>query len=193
MRHTFFGNLPGRFEGSASRLLLRGIFLWVLAVVPLTVGLVATFASIDWTTLGESRRPRQRSAVDLADRQRYRRRDPLPGPDPDLARAVAADSLPDLSRHVSAVVGIGPALRRHRRHLASCRTGQIFGIYLRFFWYAFLLTLAGIVVGFDRRRSWSAPSSARTSPSSARFSPPRPRSACTWRWRSAIRPSIRRP
>src|SRR5262245_37469135 len=49
MRNTFFGNLPGRFEGSASQLFLRGILLWVLLMVPLTVGAVASLGSIDWS------------------------------------------------------------------------------------------------------------------------------------------------
>src|SRR5262249_50980217 len=48
MGHPFFGNLPGRFEGSAWHLLLRGSVLWFLAVVPFTAGLVATLAAIDW-------------------------------------------------------------------------------------------------------------------------------------------------
>src|SRR5262249_8914885 len=51
MKHTFFGNLPGRFEGSAAHLLLRGFVLWLLAVVPFTVGLIATLVAVDWTAL----------------------------------------------------------------------------------------------------------------------------------------------
>ena len=44
MRHTFFGDLPGRFEGSGFRLLLRGMLLWLLTVVPFGAGLIATLA-----------------------------------------------------------------------------------------------------------------------------------------------------
>src|SRR5258708_28979548 len=47
MRHTFFGNLPGRFEGSGWRLLLRGLLLWPLAVVPFAIGVAATILAID--------------------------------------------------------------------------------------------------------------------------------------------------
>src|SRR5947209_13292089 len=48
LSNTFFGDLPGRFDGSALRLLMRGIPLWFAAVVPLTFGLVATVTAVDW-------------------------------------------------------------------------------------------------------------------------------------------------
>jgi uncharacterized membrane protein YjgN (DUF898 family) len=51
MRNTFFGNLPGRFEGSGLRLLLRGGALWFLAVVPFAGGLLAMLLAIDWHAL----------------------------------------------------------------------------------------------------------------------------------------------
>jgi uncharacterized membrane protein YjgN (DUF898 family) len=51
MRNTFFGNLPGRFEGSGWPLLLRGLVLWALAVVPFVIGSVATILAIDWKAL----------------------------------------------------------------------------------------------------------------------------------------------
>jgi uncharacterized membrane protein YjgN (DUF898 family) len=51
MRNTFFGSLPGRFEGSGWRLFLRGLVLWVLAVVPFAIGAVATILAIDWNAL----------------------------------------------------------------------------------------------------------------------------------------------
>ncbi len=51
LRNTFYGNLPGRFEGSGLQLFIRGVLLWFLAVVPSTVGLLATLGAIDWGTL----------------------------------------------------------------------------------------------------------------------------------------------
>ena len=51
MRNTFFGNLPGRFEGSGARLLVRGLLLWFLAIVPFTVGVIATLTAVDWDAL----------------------------------------------------------------------------------------------------------------------------------------------
>jgi len=54
MRNTFFGNLPGRFEGSGFRLFLRGFALWVVAIVPLVVGLFAMLVIIDWSALASA-------------------------------------------------------------------------------------------------------------------------------------------
>ncbi len=51
MRNTFFGNLRGRFEGSGFRLLLRGFVLWLLAVVPFAIGLIATLRAVLLFTL----------------------------------------------------------------------------------------------------------------------------------------------
>jgi uncharacterized membrane protein YjgN (DUF898 family) len=54
MRNTFFGDLQGRFEGSGFRLFLRGFALWLLAVVPFCIGLVATVRVVDWGTLTDA-------------------------------------------------------------------------------------------------------------------------------------------
>jgi uncharacterized membrane protein YjgN (DUF898 family) len=54
MRNTFFGNLQGRFEGSGFRLFLRGGVLWLLAVVPFGVGLIATLRAVNWNTLKDA-------------------------------------------------------------------------------------------------------------------------------------------
>jgi uncharacterized membrane protein YjgN (DUF898 family) len=51
MRNTFFGNLPGRFEGWGLRLLLRGVALWFLAVVPFASGLLAMLFAVNWHAL----------------------------------------------------------------------------------------------------------------------------------------------
>jgi uncharacterized membrane protein YjgN (DUF898 family) len=57
MRHTFFGNLPGRFEGSGWHLLLRGLPLWACTVVPFAIGTVAVILAIDWSALSTSSEP----------------------------------------------------------------------------------------------------------------------------------------
>jgi uncharacterized membrane protein YjgN (DUF898 family) len=146
MRHTFFGNQPGRFEGSASRLLLRGILLWVLAVVPLTVGLVATIASINWTTFGNLGGLGNEALLSWL-----------------IANGIAAATLYltlTLIWLVLALAILYPIF--HAMFLrwwasglrfgdivvtSKLRTGQIYGIYIRFLWYSFLWTIAGIVVG----------------------------------------------
>jgi uncharacterized membrane protein YjgN (DUF898 family) len=52
MRHTHYGDLPGRFEGSGFRLFLRGVLMWVLVVGPFVIGIVAAIIVVDWSELG---------------------------------------------------------------------------------------------------------------------------------------------
>jgi uncharacterized membrane protein YjgN (DUF898 family) len=54
MRHTYYGNLPGYFEGSALSLFLRGFPLWLLVIGPLLGGLAAAIYSLDWPALAEA-------------------------------------------------------------------------------------------------------------------------------------------
>jgi uncharacterized membrane protein YjgN (DUF898 family) len=146
MRHTFFGNLPGRFEGSAARLLLRGIFLWVLAIVPLTVGLVATFSNVDWTTFGNLGGLGNEALLTWL-----------------IASGIATATLYlgltliwlILSLAILYPIFHAMLLRWWASGLrfgditatSKLPTGRIFRIYLRFYWYVVLWTLAGIVVG----------------------------------------------
>jgi uncharacterized membrane protein YjgN (DUF898 family) len=51
MRHTHFGNLSGRFEGSGTRLFFRGILLWIIVMGPFLAGLFKAMASINWIVL----------------------------------------------------------------------------------------------------------------------------------------------
>jgi len=53
MRNTWFGNLQGRFEGSAANLFIRGLFMWLVVVGPLVASLVAMAAALDITALQE--------------------------------------------------------------------------------------------------------------------------------------------
>jgi len=51
MRHTFFGDASGRFEGSGWRLFRRGILLWVVVIAPLAYALELAREGIDWTAI----------------------------------------------------------------------------------------------------------------------------------------------
>ena len=51
MRHTFYGNVAGRFEGSGWRLFLRGILLWVVVIAPFVYSLEQARQSIDWSAI----------------------------------------------------------------------------------------------------------------------------------------------
>jgi uncharacterized membrane protein YjgN (DUF898 family) len=54
MRHTFYGDLPGRFEGSGLSLFLRGGLLWLLVVGPFLAGIAEAIRAIHWTALAEA-------------------------------------------------------------------------------------------------------------------------------------------
>jgi uncharacterized membrane protein YjgN (DUF898 family) len=51
MRHTSYGDLPGRFEGSGLKLFLRGLPLWLAAAAPLVIAVVAMVRLVDWDQL----------------------------------------------------------------------------------------------------------------------------------------------
>src|SRR5580704_280070 len=52
MRHTSYGDLQGRFEGSGLALFLRGLPMWLLVVGPIVAALGVLGAQIDWDALG---------------------------------------------------------------------------------------------------------------------------------------------
>ena len=54
MRHTYYGDLPGYFEGSALALFLRGLPLWLLVIGPLLGGIAAAAHDIDWPALADA-------------------------------------------------------------------------------------------------------------------------------------------
>jgi uncharacterized membrane protein YjgN (DUF898 family) len=144
MRNTFFGNLPGRFEGSGSRLLVRGFLLWVLAVGPFATGLLAMLSAINWRTLAAV--PRGDDLSNWLEQS-------------GLAGAVVYGVLTGIWLLLSfallypvfqAIVlrWWASGLRFGELIVTSrLRTAQVFGVYARFLFYAFLFTVAaGIIV-----------------------------------------------
>ncbi len=142
--NTLFGNLPGRFDGSGLRLFLRGFLLWFLAVVPLTIGLVATITAVDWDALTAAARGDDTSSwLDAS----------------GLAGAVVYAGLTGTWCLISFAIFYSIFQAMVLRWWASglrfgemvvtshLRTAQVFRVYARFLWYAFLFTLlAGTVV-----------------------------------------------
>jgi uncharacterized membrane protein YjgN (DUF898 family) len=144
MRNTFFGDLPGRFEGSGVRLLLRGFVLSVLAIVPLVGGLFAMLFAINWGALANaSARDDLSNWLEVS----------------GLAAAVVYAGLATLWLLLSfallypifqAIVlrWWASGLRFGEVMVTSrLRTAQVYGVYARFLLYAFLFTLAaGMIV-----------------------------------------------
>ena len=143
MRNTFFGNLQGRFEGSGLVLLLRGFVLWLLAVVPVLVGLFATLSAINWSALAAAS-----GGDDLSSWLEVS----------GLAGAVVYSGLTGiwllLSFAVLYPIFQAIVLRWWASGLrfgdvtvtSRLRTAQVFGVYARFLLYALLFTLAATAI-----------------------------------------------
>lgn len=54
MRHTYYGDLPGRFAGAGWRLFLRGLPLWLMVMAPLVLAVVTFVAVLDWQALADA-------------------------------------------------------------------------------------------------------------------------------------------
>src|SRR4029079_4327963 len=52
MRHTYYGNLQGRFEGSGWPLFFRGLIMWLMVVGPLMFALTYALIAVDWAKVG---------------------------------------------------------------------------------------------------------------------------------------------
>ena len=145
MRHTFFGNLPGRFESSGWHLLVRGLPLWALTVVPFAIGAVATMLAIDWNAINSASGADARATSIEASG--------LEGIDVIVALTGAwlLCSIALLYPIFHAILlrwwvsglRIGDVAVRSRLPIA-----RVFGVYARFFGYATLFTvIAGILLG----------------------------------------------
>jgi hypothetical protein len=54
MRHTFYGDVAGKFVGSGRRLFLRGILIWILIVAPIVGGLLSAVGTLDWPAIAHA-------------------------------------------------------------------------------------------------------------------------------------------
>jgi uncharacterized membrane protein YjgN (DUF898 family) len=148
MRHTFFGNLSGQFVGSGTRLFLRGILLWLLILGPFAAGLAFAAATVDWSAL---------AAAVLSGLAGFERLEKSP------STLLAAGFLTMASAWaIFAAVVFYPLFRAivMRWWLSGLRlggvasqsqlrTGQIYAVYGRFLWFAFLFSLfSSVVAGF---------------------------------------------
>lgn len=143
MRNTFYGDLPGRFEGSGFRLLFRGFLLWALVMLPFLLGLMAGLGQIDWTAVSE--------AIDRGGTRGVARLEEA-GVFQALAVVGVAVSWAVLVAAVLYPVFQAMTLRWWISGLrfgelsatSRLRTGAVYGLYMRFVGYALL---AGFALG----------------------------------------------
>jgi uncharacterized membrane protein YjgN (DUF898 family) len=144
--HTFYGDLRGRFEGSGFGLFFRGLLMWLLVMVPLLFGILAAIGAVDWTALGEAMKRSSDDPTKWLD-------------DAQIGSAAALAAL-GIGWSILAAAALYPlfqamvlrwwisGLRFGTLTVTSrLRTGSVYGLYVRFVWYAFLAGLALSAVG----------------------------------------------
>lgn len=147
MRHTFYGDLAGRFDGSGFRLFLRGVPMWIAVMAPIALTIGAFIEVIDWPALAEA-------AASGGDDVMSK----IESGNPQIADVVVFGMLMG-GTSVTFAALLYPAyqalalrwwssgLRIGPIEMASkLRTAHVYGAYVRFVWYAILFTiLAGIL------------------------------------------------
>jgi uncharacterized membrane protein YjgN (DUF898 family) len=144
MRNTFFGDLPGRFEGTGMRLLLRGFVLWLVAIVPFAIGVVASLLAVNWS--GVSGIGSGDDATSWLETSGFAGATVLAGLTGIWLLLAVAILYPIFQAMVLRWWASG--LRFGDVAVTSrLRTGQVFAVYARFVGYALMFTLlAGVVV-----------------------------------------------
>ena len=147
MRHTFYGDLGGRFDGSGLSLFLRGLPMWLVVVAPLAVTVGAALETLDWRALAAALASEDVQAnIEVGN----------PGLTGVLlfamimlaaAAVMAAVLFPAFRaltlRWWSSGLRLGPIEFRSR-----LRTAQVYRAYLRFLGYAAAFAMALAVLGF---------------------------------------------
>jgi len=148
MRHTFYGDLAGGFDGSGFRLFLRGLPMWIAIVAPIAVTVGAFVEVVDWQALADAV---EQGGDDVMGR--------IEGGNPALAGMVVFAMLMGGTAATLAAL-LYPAFQalllrwwssglrfgeiEFRSHL---RTLQVYGAYMRFLWFALLFCLLAAIVG----------------------------------------------
>ena len=167
MRHTHYGDLPGRFEGI--RLPACSCAAADVAPGDGPVRRRASSIALAHRRMGQGARggaagssvdelhqpARGRLSGGLCRGRRGARRGR--GQRGDGGAAVSG-----LPGHGAALVAVRPAVRRAHRHAPICAPAQIYGAYLRFLWYASLFTLAAGLSSAPSRSWRSARWSSRS-------------------------------
>ena len=147
LRHTFYGDLGGRFEGSAFRLFARGLPMWLLVVAPILASGVVIIDALNWKSFAEAI---AQGGDDVFGR--------IEGANPGLAGAIVFAMLAAGFAAVTAAL-LYPAFQALllRWWLSGLRFGsieirsrlrlaQVYGAYLRFLWYSLLFAVVIAVV-----------------------------------------------
>ena len=144
MGNTFYGELKGRFDGSGWGLFFRGFLMWLLVMGPFVLGVLVAVAAVDWAALAELMRRRDNVINAIEDAG------------VGTAFGIAAVTI---GWAILAAAALYPAFQammlrwwasglRFGAITVTSRLGtrQVYGIYMRFLWYALLLGVVAILV-----------------------------------------------
>jgi uncharacterized membrane protein YjgN (DUF898 family) len=147
LRHTHFGELSGRFDGTGTSLFWRGIVLWIVVIGPLAAALVLALTGVDWATLA--------ATLTAPGGSVWTR---IEGSNPELGGAIAiviggaiwavlaAALLYPLFRAVLMRWWVSGLRIGGVTAVSRLRTGQVYGVYARFLGFAALFGFAMSVI-----------------------------------------------
>ena len=147
MKHTCYGDLEGAFVGTGAALFVRGFPMWLAVVGPIAFALFALATLIDWNTLNTAvAQGDQATLAFIETSSGFRRAVGIAFLCLALA-AVTAVLLYPLFQTVSLRWWISGLRFGDVAVTSRLKTGQVYRVYLRFFLFLFLLTLATAVAG----------------------------------------------
>jgi len=163
MRHTFYGDMRGRFVGSGMRLFASGIILWLVTVGPLIVGLAYAIYAIDWSALAEAVEAGGDNVIGHIESRSPNFAAALSFPVIAAIWSVLAAALLYPAFQTIVLRWWASGLRLGTMEAKSrLRPGQMYGLYLRFVGYALTLAIvaaaaSGLVltIGSALSRSFS--------------------------------------
>jgi uncharacterized membrane protein YjgN (DUF898 family) len=150
MRHTFYGDVRGRFAGSGTRLFAHGFIMWLLVAGPIVAALLYALRGIDWRAFAEAVERGGDNVIGS-----------IEGSSPNFAAVLTFVSIAAAWSAVAAAF-LYPAFQAmmlrwwtsglrfgEMATTSRLRTGQMYGLYLRFMGYSLLFGLViSIVAGF---------------------------------------------
>lgn len=150
MRHTYYGDLQGRFEGSGWRLFFRGLPMWVVAVGPLAFAMLFSLVSVEWDQVAAAA-AKAGSSSEFFNQLDTRFPTVYAAIVIWIVAIVASVTMAALLFPVFQAMVLRwwiSGLRLGGLTLRSyLSTGHIYGAYLRFLWYALIFSTAAAIVG----------------------------------------------
>lgn len=148
MRHTFYGDLAGRFDGSGLRLFVRGLPMWIAVLAPIGLTIGAFIEVVDWPALAEAAASGGDDVINKIESGNPKIADVvvfamlMGGTSVTFAAILYPAYQALMLRWWSSGLRFGQVEMR-----STLRTAQVYGAYVRFVWYAILFAIVAAIVG----------------------------------------------